>query len=73
MMVTLIFAQLLYALTIPVSASLESELDTQPELKFGELPVLEDQDSFLKTGSINVDANNYGKVLVNLCRSHAQI
>ena len=45
----------------------DSEL---PTLKLGELPVLDGQDVFAKTGSVTLDANNYGKVLANLCRSH---
>ena len=49
----------------------ESDLEG-PTLRFGELPVLDGQDAFPKTGSVTLDANNYGKVLVNLCRSHVQ-
>ena len=49
----------------------ESDLDVQT-LKFGELSVLDGQDAFAKTGPVTLDANNYGKVLVNLCRSYVR-
>ena len=49
----------------------ESDIEG-PTLKVGELPVLDGQNEFPKTGSVTLDANNYGKVLVNLCRSHVQ-
>ena len=49
----------------------ESDLES-PTLKFGELPILDDQDLFSKTGSVTFDAQNYAKQLVNLCRSHVQ-
>jgi len=51
--------------SLEATVSLESELDA-PTVRFGELPVLDDQDVFSKTGSVTLDANNYGKVLVNL-------
>jgi len=62
MIVKTFLASLLYVCIIQVTTSLETDLDA----KFGELPLLEDQDIFTKTSSVNVDANNYGKVLVNL-------
>jgi len=37
-----------------------------PTLRFGELPILDEEDTFSKTGSVTPDAGNYGKVLVNL-------
>jgi len=73
MKVKTFLASLLYVLSIQVKTSLESDVDASSSAKFGELPVLEDQDIFTKTSSVNVDANNYGKVLVNLCRFHDQI
>jgi len=66
MKVKTFLASLLYVLSIQVKTSLESDVDASSSAKFGELPVLEDQDIFTKTSSVNVDANNYGKVLVNL-------
>ena len=58
-------------LILTVISPLESkENDSEvPTLKFGELPVLDGEDAFSKTDSVTLDANNYGKVLVNLCRS----
>ena len=49
------------------------EIDLEvPKLRFAELSIMNGQDKFPKTGSVTLDANNYGKVLVNLCRSHVQ-
>jgi hypothetical protein len=50
----------------------EESVQEVPTFKYGELPVLDDQNAFSKTGSVTLDANNYGKVLVNLSRSHVQ-
>ena len=49
----------------------ESDLEV-PKLRFAELSILNGQDKFPKTASVTLDTNNYGKVLVNLCRSNFQ-